>query len=278
MSDNLHELSDKELKWGYWWVLHRVAIRHAVEVVLGLVALILCGFSLWQLTDWLTNRRAEEEAITQIVNREINFAAYHQSNAPIPLVIGTVTAVPTARGLYDLVAEVKNPNFKWAINELPFVFTADNQTVRGNTFFLPLEEKYLVKLGVALKHKPKQISLTFDKFNWQKVRNLGELPIPTFDISDEVIEQLTPQDAGMPIGTSLKFTLSNTSPYSYWQIGLTVILTKTGSIQGVGQQVISDVKSQSARTVEFFWPGTVITADNMIVRPEVNVLDPRVLK
>ena len=278
MPDNFHELTDKQLKWGYWWVLHRAAVRRTIEVLLGLVALTLCSFSLWQLTDWLANRKAEEEVIARLVNQDINFEAYRQSNTPIPLVIGTVTAVPTTSGLYDLVAEVKNPNIKWGINELPFIFTVDGQIIRGKAFFLPFEEKYLVKLGVAFRNKPRQVSLSFDKYNWQRVKNLGDLPIPTFIIKDEKIEQLTPQDAGKPIGTSLKFTMENISPYSYWQIGVTVVLSRTGSIQGVGQQVISDVISQSSRPVEFFWPGTLITADNLIVRPEVNVLDPRALK
>ena len=275
MSD---ELSDRQLKWGYWWVRHRAAVRRAVEVVLSLIALVLCGYALWQVTDWLANRQAEEEALAQIVNRELNIEAYRMTNAPLALEIGTVTAVPTSRGLYDLVAAVKNPNIKWAISELPFTFTADGQTAVGSAYFLPLEEKYLVKLGVPLRVKPRQVALTFDKISWQRIKEPGELLIPTFDTSDEEVEQVTPDDAGAPSGTRLRFNLTNTSPYSYWQVKITVVLTRTGSIQAVGQQTITYVISQSTREVKFYWPETVITADNLIIRPEVNVLDARVLK
>lgn len=278
MPTNFNELSDKQLKWGYWWVLHRNGVRHLVEAFFGLLALLLCGYALWQVTDWLANRQAEEEAFRQMVNSRINTESYRQTNTPIPLEVGTPMAIPTISGLYDLVVEVKNSNVKWAIHELPYVFTVDGQTIQSSTYFLPMEQKYLIKLGVPFKSKPKQLSVSFENVKWQRIRNVGELPIPNMEISDEIIENITPSDASKPIGTRLKFNLTNDSPYSYWQVGLSVILSRTGSIQAVGQQTISNVISQSTRQVEFYWPETVITADNLIVRPEVNVLDSRVLK
>ncbi|MDP3986078.1 MAG: hypothetical protein U1C53_01515 [Candidatus Veblenbacteria bacterium] len=271
-------ISDKQLKWGYWWVLHRELVRHIVEVGLGIVALALCGYALWQVTDWLANRRAEEDALRQIVNREINIEEYRRTNTPLALEIGTVTAVPIARGLYDLVAEVKNPNLKWAMRDVPFTFTADGQSVQGSTFFLPLESKYVAKLGVPLRVQPRQVSLSFDKVSWQRIRDLSTLSLPSFNVLNQSIEQVTPADAGGPTATRLRFGLENTSPFSFWQVGVTVVLTKSGSVQAVGQQVLSDVTSQSTREVEFYWSETIITADNLVVRPEVNVLDARVLK
>jgi hypothetical protein len=255
-----------------------VAVRHLIEVALGIVGVVLCSYALWQVTDWLANRRAEDEAIAQLLQTEVNTEGYRQNNAPRALSVGTATAVPAANGFYDLVAEVKNPNIKWGASSAPFTFTVDGMASKGETFFLPLEEKYVVKLAVPLKNKPKRVELKFDKFNWQRIRKLGELPIPIMDIKDEKLEPVIPQDESTPIGSKLSFILENTSPYSYWQVGLTVVLSRTGSIQAVGQQVISDVESQGTRRVEFYWPGLNIVADNFIVKPEVNVLDPRILK
>lgn len=278
MSYTNNQLSDKELKWGYWWVLHRNFVRRFVEVFLGIISLLLCGYALWQVTDWLANRQAEEEVLRRLVNSQINIEAYRQTNSPLPLELGPVMAIPTASGLYDLVVQVKNPNVKWAVNESPISFNVDGQIIASSAFFLPMDEKYLVKLGLPFRSKPKQLSVAFDNVDWQRVRNLGELPIPNFKVSDEVIENLTPTDAGKAIGTRLKFSLTNDSPYSYWQVGLVVLLSHTNSVQAVGKQIINDVASQSTRQVEFYWPGTVVTADSLIVKPEVNILDPRLLK
>src|SRR3989338_148137 len=198
MSD---ELSDRQLKWGYWWVRHRGAVRRAGGGGFSLIALVLCGYALWQVTDWLANRQAEEEALAQIVNRELNIEAYRMTNAPLALEIGTVTAVPTSRGLYDLVAAVKNPNIKWAISELPFTFTADGQTAVGSAYFLPLEEKYLVKLGVPLRVKPRKVVLILKKIGWQIINHGGVLLFPFFNKSEKEVEQVPPFDAGAPSGT-----------------------------------------------------------------------------
>jgi len=102
--------------------------------------------------------------------------------------------------------------------------------------------------------------------------------VPTFNITDQQIEQVTPAEATSPTATKLTFNLENSSPDSFWQVGLTAILSRSGSIQAVGQQVIANVESKTTRQVEFYWPESVIVADNLIIKPEVNVLDPRVLK
>lgn len=274
MPDNL---TDKQLKWGYWWVLHRAALHRLVVAFLIITSLTLCGYALWQVTDWLTNRKAEEEALKQLVNQTLEVGEYRRTNRPQNLELGLVTAVPSSRGLYDLVAEVKNINVNWAITDLVFTFTADGQAFSGNSFMLPLEDKYVVKLGIPFRNKPKQVSVSFSDIKWRRVKNLSEFSVPTFNISNQKVESVTPVDASVPIATSLTFDIENSSPYSYWQVELTVILTKSGSIQAVGQQIISSVYKQSTRQVEFYWPESQITADNLIIRPEVNVLDPRVL-
>ena len=64
MPDNL---SDKQLKLGYWWVLHRAVLHRVAVVVIAAIALSFCGYALWQFTDWLTSRQAEEEALRQLV-------------------------------------------------------------------------------------------------------------------------------------------------------------------------------------------------------------------
>ncbi len=274
MPDNL---TDKQLKWGYWWVLHRAAVHRLVVVFLVITSLVLCGYALWQLTDWLTNRKAEEEALRQLVSQTLEVGEYRRTNRPQSLEVGLVTAVPSVHGLYDLVAEIKNKNINWAVAELVFVFTADGQTFEGNSFFLPLEEKYVVKLGIPFRTKPKQVSVDFKDIKWHRIKNLADFSVPTFNIINQEVESVTPVDSTTATSTRLTFDLENSNPFSYWQVGVTVILSKSGSIQAVGQQIISNVSSQSTRRVEFYWPDSQIMADNLIIRPEVNVLDPRVL-
>lgn len=274
----MDNLTDKQLKWGYWWVLHRSAVKRTIIIFLSVICLGLVVYVSWQLVDWLTSRQAEEEALRQLVSQTINIEDYRRRNQPEPLQIGIVTAVPSSRGLYDLVAEVKNPNINWATTDMTVVFVADNQTFTTNAFFLPLEEKYIVKLGLPFRLKPQHVNVNFSDIQWQRVKNLDELSIPDFEISEQNIERVTPADSDSPTATRLTFKLTNASPFSYWQVGLTVVLSRGGSIQAVGRQILSNIVSQSTRSVEFYWPDSQIIADSVIVKPEVNVLDPRVLK
>lgn len=274
----LDNITDRQLKWGYWWVLHRAMLHRLTVIVLSLVSFVFCGYALWQVTDWLANRQAEEEALRQLVSQNVNVEDYRRANSPNPLEVQTITAVPAARGLYDLVAVVKNPNLKWAIIDAGVTFTADGQATDGEAFFLPLEEKYLVKLGVALRTKPQQLQLTFENIKWRRIKDLTELQVPSFNISEQNIEQVQPAEATSPTATKLTFQMENDSNFSFWQVGVTAILSRGGSIQAVGQQFIANVVSKSTRQIEFYWPESVIVADNLIIKPEVNILDSRVIK
>lgn len=265
-------LSNDELKWGYWYFLHRQALRRVAVGLLAVVSFGLIAYSGWQLTDWLSGRKAEDEELRLLVSSSVNFADYHKRNAPLPLVVGTVTAVPNGVGTYDLIAQVKNPNLKWGVTSLPFVFVLDTVSVTANSYIMPLEEKYLVSVGVKLPRAPAQVRLEFAEIGWRRVDDARALPTASFTVKDERQEQVE------GVGTQLRFTLTNTSPYSFWQVGVVVVLTNHGVPVAVGRQFIADVASGQDRPMEFIWSHLTASADQLVVKPEVNVFDSASLK
>ncbi len=275
--DGMDTVSERDIRLSYWFLTHRDQLRRAVVILLSITAGALMGYSLWQFADILSSRKAEEEAMRQLVSSTFNSDIYRQALSPMPIEIGTVTAVPTDKGVYDLLAEIKNPNFKWAVRELSYTFVVGGTEVRGSTFLLPLEEKYAVSLAVPLSAKQPQVEFKVADTRWLRIRDLSSLQTPSFEVSNQKIETLTAAD-GKPSGTQVYFDLENTSPYSFWQTTVTVVLSAAGSVQAVGQQVLTNVDAQGTYPVEFRWPASALRVDNLAVKPEVNVLDPRVFR
>ncbi len=269
------DLSNNQLKLGYWYFLHRDFLRHTgYAVAFGMVT-IIWAFAGWKFVDWYSSRQAEEESLKLLVSSSVNIEEYRQRNAPVPPELGVVTAVPTSDGKYDLVAQIKNPNLKWGITELPYTFKVDGQEVNGVGFLLPLDDKYVVSLGVELSSQPRQVSLIIGDIKWQRIRDFKTFTSPSFEVTEENFDKVS---SSTGLTGRLRFNLNNTSPYNFYEVGVTVVLTTAGSIQAVGKQVITDVKSNAPRQVEFFWPGNLPSVDHMIVKPEVNVLNSNVLK
>jgi hypothetical protein len=273
----MDEVSDRDIRLSYWLLTHRDQLRRGITVALTVLATALMGYSLWQIVDLVSSRKAEEEAMNQLVASSFNTDLYRQTLSPMSIQVGTVTAIPTSQGTYDVIAEIKNPNFKWAARELPFVFKVDGREVSGKTFLLPLEEKYAVSLAVPLQARPQSVEFVPGDIRWLRIRDLSELQTPSFDVSDQKIEALVTAE-GASSGTQVSFNLKNTSPYSFWQTTVTVVLSAAGSVQAVGRQALTNVDSQGTYRVEFRWPNSSMRVDNLVVKPEVNILDPRVFR
>ncbi len=264
-------LSNEELKWGYWYFLHRAVIRRIGVTILGAVGVGLILYSGWQWVDWLASRKAEEESFRLLVTSNVNFAEYRKRNAPLPLEVGKAVAIPAGTGRYNLVALVKNPNPGWGAPEFGAVFSVDGVEVRGQGFIMPLEEKYVIHLAAQLAQPPRQVQLTIEQAGWQRVRADSNLRLPDFIVEGEKLE------LAEGIGTSLRFTLFNRSTYGYYDVGVTAVLLRGGVPVAVGRQLIASITSGERRVVELAWPQALV-ADRLIVKPEVNVFDAAVVR
>lgn len=271
-------LSDKELKWGYWFFLHREKIKQTALIVGIALTAGIWIYGGWQWVDWFSSRKADQEMLRLMAVSQVNWQAYESRNNPVPLTVGVASSVPGGQGKYVMVAEVKNANSRWGALQLAYTFTADDKTVSGNTFVLPADSTYVVSQPMALPHQPQQVSIVLDKVEWKKVADPNTFPVPSFSVTDQSLTRPSTASAGETSPARLRFTLTNTSAYNFWQTLVTVVLTAGGSVQVVGQQTLTDVASQGSYPVEFYWPRGVPPTDHVIVKPTVNVLDPAAVK
>jgi hypothetical protein len=154
--------------------------------------------------------------------------------------------------------------------------TAAGEQTSGSSFFLPLEDKLswcLVLVGFT----PANVSVALSNTNWQRIRDIAKLSLPQFSISNQQLEVLPASDGGLST-TRLTFDLTNESVSNFWEVGVKVLLTVGNTAQAVGYQVAQNVASQTPVRLQFFWPGQEVRSDGVVVKPEVNVLDPSVFK
>ncbi len=272
------ELSDQQLKFGYWYFLHRATLRRALIGLFVVAIAALWGYAGWQLVDWLAGKRADDELVQQLTSTTVNSQDYLKRHQPLPLEVGTATAVPSGNGRYDLLAEVRNPNPTWGLKALSYTLTADGQVFSGSGFLLPLEDSYLVSLGAKLAAQPAQVSFAAAGLAWQRVRNVTDFTVPTFTVANQKLEQLSPLTPGGSPVARLRFDLTNDSALSFWRMNVVVVLMNGNVPQAVGQQQLTNIESARTYPVEFSWPRGLPPVDHVVVKPEVNVFDPEVLK
>ncbi len=274
----MDELTDKDLARGYWFITHRERIRYGIISVVGIFLLGVIVYAGWQFMDWLSSRTAEEESLRLLVSSSVNVEEYRQRNAPLPLELGKVMAVPAAMGKYDFIVQVKNPNLKWAARQADYSFHIAGQSFNGSSFVLPLEDKFFLKLGVNLDKLPAGSTVSVNNINWQRIRDFKNFTTPDFAVSGEKIEQVGGEINPAKAGTRLTFTLTNQSPYSFWQVPVTAVLTNNSHVAAISQQVLASIDSSQAIPMEFYWPEQTFSVDRLVVKPEVNVLDPQTIK
>lgn len=273
----MEEISDQDLKWGYWWEEHRARIKQILLIIVIVMVSMLVLYSSWQFIDWLASRKAENEMYKVMVDNQVNFDDWWQNNKPKDPELGQVYAVSAGAGVYDLVVSIKNPNLRWAIQDFDYVFDVDGETYTGSNFLLPMEDKYILSLAVKSSSQPRSLSVELVNLHWQRIKNLSEYTAPNFVVEDQDIQQVTVANKDIP-ANKLDFKLLNESPYGYRQIVVTAMLLSSGKIQSVGQQTINEIDSGQMVPVTFYWPQASGLIDNLFVRAEVNVLKSEFIK
>lgn len=86
-----------------------------------------------------------------------------------------IEAVPGGAGFYDIVAQIKNPNQNYGSGKLPYQFNffdGQNHLIGkfvGESFILPNQTKYLVRLKLKTTAFLDRAKLVFGDIGWQKL-------------------------------------------------------------------------------------------------------------
>ncbi len=274
------QLSEKQLKRGYWWVTHKVQVRKIFTIVLGVVAALLMTYALYGFGDWFFGSGVFERLQTgELAQQAIDYTSFRDATRPKDLQSENTIVLSSGEKKYDIFARTTNPNPQWWVE---FEYRFGDKVPAKKSFLLPGESRYLAALGFASDSHPGATDLKIENIMWHRVNLHNTRP----DIATWMNERLNfhvtntqfvPPAATDPVPVwRATFNVENDTGFNYFNVGFIVTLLSGSRVVGVNQVVISDLRAGERRDVDASWFSDIPTVTKVEVKPVVNIFDDHV--
>ncbi|MFA6603763.1 MAG: hypothetical protein WCT10_02880 [Patescibacteria group bacterium] len=278
------QLTEDQLKWGYWWVTHKVQVRKIFAIALVVLDVALVGYGSFGFIDWffLSGARERQE-IGLLAETVTDFPYFHARFAPRELAIEGTSVLEAGEGSYDLATRVANPNPQWWANfNYQFLSGSEPLGALQRGYILPGEVKYLSGLGTKAASFPSGAEVAITDLVWHRVNNhivrpdyaVWSAARLNFLLSDIKFQAPDPSDQLKVSRAS--FTLKNDSGYGYWKVGFFVALLRGEQVVAANYVTVSELRAGDVRPVEASWFSDLPPVDRVEITPEVNLFDDRV--
>lgn len=282
MPNNIYDnVSEKDLKTGYWYVTHRVLLRKIFVLFLVAVAGGLILYGAMGLINYYIVDGAERAAIeANLAKSQLNEKMLAEINTPLQLqVIGT-TVLKTGDNSYDFVTEIANPNQQWTVSafDYSFVLADDEKTNVKTDFILPEQDKFVLYLNYQSEKSITDANILIENIQWEKVANYATAAekFLQFEFADAVA--LATSESGEAGLSGFRFDIINRSAYNFWEPRFTVVLMKQGSLVGAFSVSLDKINAGEKVSVNRNVFQDIPRNVEVQIFPDVNILDPAVFK
>lgn len=275
MEQNDINLTEKQLKIAYFFVVKRRLLMKILSGLLILLDVFLFSFSTYHFILYFNQSKAHEEMLRELTTENTNFSILNQAISPLPLQIISTKAILVGQSKYHLVCVVENPNQTWLAESLNYKFTSAKGFTSQSfkTFILPGEEKILADFDENISQSPGEIFCQFDEIKWRRIKapSYSLLEIPTkFLIKD--LKYILPSATEGRSLTEFKFV--NSTVYNFWEINLLVVLYEGNQIVALEKTKLNEVMNGEERKVKIIWPKIIPFVSKTAVQAEVNIFNP----
>ncbi len=278
--NNIDDLSDKELKWGYWWAVHKHQVKAAglLLVMVGLAGLYI--FNGVKLFNYFATAKQHSQMLSDLTTPLIDYAKIRRKQAPRALLVKEPIVIPR-EGKVDIIALAENLNSRWWLEEIVYQFAvAGELTPETSTFFMPREKKYVYALNLPSEIKnPSEVRLIIKREKWKRIKGekleeLKELDFGKLVRADDI--RFVPARLGdFP---QVKFVAVNDSPLNFWQVEAQITIRQSGKIRGFYVTGIDNLITGSRRPIVINWYDKLPLFSSPEVIMSVNYLDPNNIK
>lgn len=271
-------------RFSVWWVRRRAALKRvgvALFILFDASLVVIVG---WHLLDAFAIRYDSEQlAVAKMTALgQSDLHAYTLANAAQDLETEDVRVFSIGNSRYDLYTVLRNPNEDWWA-EFTYSFSLDGEhTALRNGFVLPGEEKPLVEIAIESDVPLAQSQALFEDIMWHRVDHHLIADYDTwsadrlrFEIADA---QFVRENIDGEVIGRTTFELTNSTAYSYYDVGLFVLLKRGSSVVGVNRTTVSKVESGEEVDVTVNWFGTLPSVSEVEVVPELNIFDLGIYK
>lgn len=278
--NNINDLSDSELKWGYWWAVHKHQVKAAG---LLLVIVMLAGLYIFngvKLFNYFATAKQHSQMLTDLTTPLIDYAKIRRKQAPRALLVKEPIVI-NREGKVDIIAMAENLNSKWWLEEIVYQFAIDGElTPEESTFFMPREKKFVYALNFPLdaKRSP-EVRLIIKREKWQRIKGdkLEELKELDFSklIRAEDIRFIPARLGDFP---QVQFVAVNDSPLNFWQVEAQIVIRQGGKIRGFYVTGIDNFITGARRPIVINWYDKLSLFSSPEIIMSVNYLDPDNIK
>ncbi|MDH4359096.1 MAG: hypothetical protein OEV37_04185 [Candidatus Berkelbacteria bacterium] len=178
--------------------------------------------------------------------------------------------IPTTENNFDLVAVVGNPNIDWGARLASYVFELYDGasqligSVKGTTYFLPQETKYIVEQRFYSEKTIVEARLMLSDVSWEKLSQINDLELKVKNTDYQILEDGSSEFIGV---------MENKSSYDLDKIEIVGILfDNNGEIAAAGKTFLNTVMRNENREFSFFWPYPIaVQIKSFIAKTYTNV-------
>lgn len=279
--DPTGEFTNRELKWGGWYLKHKLLIRKSTIIFLVVWCVIFGGYSIIAWGYYLAFGLSEDQRMhaRQIAEFQ-NFTSIQSSYGADPLLIPSVEVFPGMGNKYDFVAMVQNPNERW-IATVTYRFSFDGgQTDEVEAPAYPGMTLPLSVLGYETEGFPGNVRFDIVHVDWRRldsrvVPNVADLVNSRLVFSTDNIVITPPILGGEGVPAyRLTFDLYNEGAYSYWMGEFLVDLVRGGVPVGVVKVTVPEFRAGEVYPIDLRLFDDSIIFDDIRLHPIINIFDP----
>lgn len=197
-----------------------------------------------------------------------------QAAAPESLLVGDVQSLSAGTGgEYDMYVQVENPNTRHAV-EFSYVFSSEEGEGEGGESFLnPGETAYIIASRAATG-KPKNASFEISDISWVYISTHDVANVTawssehsSFSVADVVFARdIAYTDATVSRTT---FTVTNHTPYSYWEPAFTVRILRGSTLLGIADITATKFLAGEERKIDMRWFGDFPQTATVTITPRI---------
>lgn len=277
--------SKRFYQWSFWWVNNRYLLRRMGYGLFIAFDAILLLFGGWHLMDaFAISYDAEQNNLLRMVAvGQEDLHRYSQAHAAEDLRVEQEKVIAIGDSQFDLFSFISNPNEDWWA-EFTYTFSTNNsQTESKQGFILPNQEKPIVEFAIHSETPVTITELSIENIRWHRIDAHITPNYPAwsedrlrFLISNPQFLKETRFD-GEVYGRST-FSILNETAFSYYDVGLFIILKRGNTVVGINRTLLSQIESQESIDMTVNWFGVLPAVSQIEVVPELNIFDIDVYK
>lgn len=281
MANEMNQLTEKQLKFGYWFTTHKGLLRRIGYGIFIVADVVLVGFALYGFVDHFLISWNRDMVLRRDLGRAIFSNEVVQATAPDALLVKQTSVFRSGEGRYDFLAVVQNPNEDWYATFIYQFVSGETVTSEQEGFILPQEEKYVTQFATPFAGAPRETEFRIIDIDWRRVnrRVIRDYAIWKNERLRPIVSNVvhTQNATGLAAGISrTSFDVKNPTAFGYWQIGLAVALLRGTTPVAVNYIALDRFESGETRSVDVHWFEPLPSASTVDIRSEVNLFDPSV--